>query len=539
MTTTGFDTMVATFITSWVGVIVLWCVLELFRAAMGYLRSRRAEQWQEQLRATPESMREGSELVTDPPGKYPWLVGVYSCDLANTKRQYLGSGIIVDSHFVIPEHVIVDVRRETVHVRTYDDKYHQVANWFVIETDLLAAPVVPGYKSGTVRPVAAPVFAKVVACRDASNSSMGVVKHEREIAPSRLSFTGSTTAGFSGSPYTNGIHILGMHMGGGGQGNYGVSASFVVASLRRQRRPESSELLAIRRALRSAKRSDVFVEPTLDDVRIEVNGQFWMIDRSEYDELLEDEQYLEYLLDVDVETQERVLRKNWSRRRDYYDEPDYVPEGNKVDPSFLGVGSHPPDSSGEASNTVTDCRDMCTAKTQNTLTSMEETISGLQEEVRKLKQVCESMRDMLSVQENNFESRMQMNLNSLKQALTEQIECSISNHRCQQIPSGTVTSTDSSGPSNPPAQQDSDNSENTQQSAVRWDGMDLDLQKYLEWKRSVNVYDPEFVHWRAEFLDKLGLNLEQRQALVKRVQHVGRRMRIKNRLQPPTPSNSS
>lgn len=432
------------------------------------------------------------------------------------------------------------MKRDSIYVRTFDDQYHNVTNWFVIETDLLASPVLPGYKSGKVKPVSAPVYAKVVANRDSSNSSMGIVKHERDIAPSRLSFTGSTTAGFSGSPYTNGINILGMHMGGGGQGNYGVSASFIVMALRSQRKPESSELLAIQRALRAAKRSDVFVEPTMDDVRIEVNGHFWMIDRSEYDQLLDDERYVDYLLDVDEETHDRILRRNWgARKRDYYDEPDFEPEGNKVEDSFLSKEKPPSDSGGPASTSATDCHNMSISQIQNTMISMQTAISGLREEVEKWRQVCESMLDMQQKQQSSLENRIEMNLTSLKQVLIEQIECSLSRHRCQVTETGTNTSTDSSGPSSQQAQPASASTGNTLQLAMHWDGMDLDLQNYLEWRRSVKVSDPEFVHWRREYLDSVGLTPEQQHALVKRVQNIGKRSNLKARRGPPMPSNSS
>lgn len=441
---------------------------------------------------------------------------MYYADPVKSVRTYLGSGVILDGHLITPEHVISDVPHDCVYIKTYDAVYHRVCGWFVIDTDLVAAPAMPGYKSASVRPVASPLHAKVVAARDQQNSSMGVVKHEREIAPSRLSYTGSTIVGFSGSPYTNGLHVLGIHMGGGGQGNYGVSASYVVAALRRQRKPESSELLAIQRALRSAKRSDVFVEPTLDDVRLEVNGHFWMISRDEYDELLDDDRYVSMLTDYDEEAQETVLRRNWAKRaRDYYDEPDFEPEGGREAASFLASSPQKDSELGALSMRI-DSQDILIQKIQDMQTSIQEAIIGLRDQQTKSSEAFACTLNIVQEQLSRCESQTQQKLSTLMQRLTSATPSCTDAPPVSTTQTGSPISTGSLELSTQKAQQALVNSETGQQSETRWDGMDSDITRFLEWRNSVNVFDPEYVNWRETFLTRdLGLTASQAKKVVK------------------------
>lgn len=518
--------------------ILFWVIRTILRR-----RERLAfEQAQEALLCMPESMRLGSDLVTDPPSRYEWLIGVYSVNTATNSKVFLASGIILNGHFVTCHHAIAEESKERLYVRTHDNQFHKVSTWVEAEADVVIARAAPGYKSAKVRPVSGPTHAKVISAKATQNSSFGVLKHEREMCGGRLSYSGSTLPGFSGSPYTNGQQVLGMHLGGGTQGNYGVSASLIIASMTRFVKPESSELLALMRSLRTAKRSDVFMDVGSEDVRVDVNGRFFVFDVEEFDQILEDERYLDFFLEEPVDDGPRRYRKNWKERQYYSDEPDYEPEGTKEEDGSFLEQTPPKDLPTGASNEDIVTLSTLMSQMESTRISMETAIAGLHAQQEQFQKAFTSMLEDAEKRLQCCENQMLTNVNSFEQRLTQLIECNPAPHCCQEVKALTSTSSPSSEPLIQKVAQDSVRSSPMRPLVMHWDGMDLDLQKYQEWRSSKDVSNPVFPAWREEFLTSLGLTTEQKKALIARFKNYRthyKHKHSKNTKAQPTTSSSS
>lgn len=521
--------------------IAFWVIKMLMR----WRENALFERAQEALLSMPESVRLGSDLVTDPPSNYEWLIGVYSVDEKKNTKTFLASGVIIHSHFLTCHHAIVESPKDSIYVRTHDNKFHKVTTWVEVETDVVAAPVAAGYKSAKVKPLSAPTHAKVIAAKESQNSSFGVLKHEREMCGGRVSYSGSTVSGFSGAPYTNGQQILGIHIGGGTQGNYGVSASLVYAALTRLRRPESSELIALERSLRMAKRSDVYLDVGQEEARVDVNGRFFYLDIDDFEKVLEDDRYLDYFMEGFDENGEMRYRRNWKQRQERYDEePEYVPEGTNEpagDASFLEQ-MPPQGSSTGASSADTDFQLTLMKQIQDMQISMEKAMSGHQTHLDELLKASMSMQENVEKRLLQCETQTQASLSSLEQRLSGLTELVQNVPPPSTTPTSANTSDPSSGPSTAPVPQASGSSRTTPPLVMHWDGMDSDLRKYQEWRSSRNVSHPDFATWREEFLTQLGLSREQKKALVNRFRNSresSRYKRAKIAKSQPTTSSSS
>lgn len=482
---------------------------------------------QRQLLSMPESMRLGSDLVTDPPSRYEWLFGVYSIDGEGNNKIFLASGVIINGFYVTCHHAIADENLSRLYVRTYDNKFHKVAVWAEVEADIVVAPVTHGYKSAKIRPLGSPTHAKIISAKSSQNSSFGVLKHEREMCGGRLSYSGSTVSGFSGSPYTNGQQILGIHLGGGTQGNYGVSASLIYAATTKMRKPESSELLALSRALRTAKRSEVYLDVGQDDVRVDVNGRFFYLTVEDFDEVLKEEEFLDHFLEEPVEDKPRYYRRNWKERKHLLEEPDYVPEGTREEEeSFLGL-TPLKDSPTGALKEVIDSLATITSTMESMKNSMDQATSGLRAQHGQLEIAFMSMQQNVEKRLRQCEDQATKRLISLESRLDSLTE----SNREPQVCQDPIPSTSSSKPSSerliPKVAQDSEISRNMQLLEMRWDGMESDIQKYAEWRSCNDSSRSDFVHLREAFLVSLGLTIEQKKALIARYQNLTRNSRRK------------
>lgn len=501
--------------------LLVFALLWVCKAVWMLYRWRVREREQANLRSMPESVRAGSDLVTVPPSTYQWLVGVYSVDAKSNKKTYLASGVIIDSKVITCLHAIAEVPKNTIMIRTWDDKYHSVGPWVEVEADLVAADPPQGYKSAKVRPLSTATHVTVICARPTQNSSYGVLTHEREICNGRLSYTGSTIAGFSGGAYFNGQQVVGLHLGGGSQGNYGISASLVCSRLRTLRKPESSEFLALARSLGSAKRSQVFTDYGYDEVRIEVNGRYFELDLDEFQQFLEESRYADLFFEEPESGEtERRPRKNW-KNRGWENEPDYVPEGALDEQAQAFLGQTPP----SASNAGASQRDIVShVETTNEIhamrTSMEETIAGLTQELKQLHEVCMSIQKQVNELQQPLSSQIETSVNSCQQHLMLQIESGFGSLRDMIASNSHDTSNPSSTPSTQQVQQASAPSNATPRLAMRWDGMDSDIQMFMEWRNSRNTSHPDYAHWREEYLTSLGLTPEQRKAIIQRCKNM-------------------
>nr|QJI53808.1 MAG: hypothetical protein 1 [Solemoviridae sp.] len=517
---------------------LLWVI----RAWCRRCERRAYEEAQEALLCMPESMRLGSDLVTDPPSRYEWLIGVYSVNTRTNNKVFLASGVILNGFFITCHHAIAEENHDNLYVRTHDNQFHKAPLWSEVEADIVAANAAPGYKSAKVRPLGSPTHAKVLSAKASQNSSFGVLKHERDMCGGRLSYTGSTVAGFSGSPYTNGQQVLGVHLGGGSQGNYGVSASLIYAATTKLRKPESSELMALTRALRTAKRSDVFLDVGQDDVRVDVNGRFFYLSVEEFDRITEEEEFLDHFLEEPLDEEgPRRYRKNWKERQRYSEEPDYEPEGTHEDEGeapFLGQ-TPPPVSDTGALSVVTDTLHTLTSTMESMRISMEAAIAGLQAQQELLQRAFMSTQSDVERQLQQCNSQMQTNLNMFEQRLTMLTTSHREGPSSQEIPTSTSISVPSSEPLTPRVAQASEPSRPMQPLVMHWDGMESDLQKYIEWRSSRDLSSPDFVIWREEFLTSLGLTTEQKKALISRFKNLKEHSRAKRNRKPLQLTTSS
>lgn len=119
-------------------------------------RNRRRERanWkknQDRLRSLPESLKEGSELTTDNPDKYPWLFGVYADN--GSKKSMVGSGFLIRGFAVTATHVVVEIPSDKLYIRMYDGVFIPAPSWHEFYADASCMMAPPGYRSGNVRPL--------------------------------------------------------------------------------------------------------------------------------------------------------------------------------------------------------------------------------------------------------------------------------------------------------------------------------------------------------------------------------------------------
>lgn len=496
----------------------------------------------------PESVREGSEFITAPPPRY--VLGLYLERLdANHKemREYIGTAWRYGDFIVTAAHVfhsLARVRisrdwesREQLFARTYDGDFVVLpadeGDWVELHTDIVAWQIPSGHSirskvsSARIGAVSAKAhYVQAWAGFDGANMSMGLLETVKE-AFGLLKYTGSTRAGFSGAPYVAGPHVLGMH-GGGGRMNYGYPAEFIKALLLRIKKPEDSTLAAIAKALSATTRRAevVWQKVTPDEYQLQVGGQYFMVDEEEWMDLLREERYERFFYeDEEVDGQLVRKRKVGKAYVAYEDEPEAVavdvepPFESDLEP-FLGAGSW----RRQVDPGTTHLEDHPAATTSRMDTSMRENIATPQPEPMQLMPHSEPMRNS---GERQREENADQLVSSLKESVSELhkgITSGLDNLRLEMTKALTDFSKMHSENLTRIAQQVLESSRPTPTSALRWDGMDSDLQKYIDWRRSVTASDPGFPRLRALFLaDTLGLTEEQSRALVRRYANIRRR----------------
>lgn len=485
------------------------------------------------LKHLPESMKEGSALVTVPLAMFPFVVGIFSVKKKRPeKREFKGTGIILDGYVITANHAIdavkpalddkLSVNEYDLYCRTHDNVYHLLDDWVQLHTDAIAFKAPPGYKSGKVETLVRPQHVQVVAAREQSNSSMGILQNKPDIAYGFVEYDGSTIAGFSGSPYTNGQKVLGMHLQGGTGGNFGYSASFLTTLLRRKMKPESSEWAAFERVLAQSTQDEIEWDRGLDETQVRVGGRYFLFENEEFDSYIEESDFMDWFYEeLKDPTPSRKYKFKIAKPKervihtDYYDEPGFVePEGG--DNSFLEVPAHQALSGQDLKKDI-DSLKLSIQSIQNMQTSMLKDLVGLQELGENWKQVSTSMQKLDQELQEIQSHQMQMRLSTLERNLTELIRSNTVDHQDSTTPSGTSASEQSSEPSTLKVVQDSDNSKTMQQLGKRWVGMESDFNKFKTWRCSVNVLDPEYVHLRRMFLESIGLEPWQSKTLINRM----------------------
>lgn len=492
---------------------------ELVRFILNHRARVRAVRKQIELSRLPESMRAGSDLVTVPLANFQFVVGLYSVRNKDAQdKVYLGTGTLLDGWLVTAGHVVETASGRQMYALTYDGVYHDLGQFNTIYTDLVMTRAPQGYRSAKVEVLHLASYAQLVAARGTANSSMGILKHDTQVAFGFCSYSGSSVQGFSGAPYTNGSKVLAIHLGGGSAGNFGYSASFVMAQIHVFKRPESSELEAMERALKTAKKDDVEWERGLDETRVRVGGRYFVLDNQQFDEWSDVNEFGEWFYEEEPESKSKRFKPKVKKARfDNFEEPDYEPEG--VEDPFLGSPPQTGSSSGALEKHIALLSENI-ASMQSSLTSQSQDTAGLKERLNKLDAVCGSMRNIESRLSESLSNLLTTSVNTLEQRLTESIKSVSVDRPCQEsLPSTSGLGT-SLPPLTPAAQPVSVSSASTQPSVTRWATMDSDLLMLLEWRNSVDRSSPSYPHWREEYMTGKGFSQEQKKALVQRLKNL-------------------
>lgn len=484
------------------------------------------------LRHLPESMKEGSSLVTVALSQFPYVVGIYAVKkIKPDKKEFKGTGMILDGYVLTANHVVDDVKpaldepgilhKYDIYARTFDGQFHLLGDWIQLHTDAIAFKAPQGYRSGKVETLSRPQHAQIIAAREQSNASMGIIRNKPDIAYGFVEYDGSTIAGFSGAPYTNGQKVLGMHLQGGSGGNFGYSASFLTTRLRKVVKPESSEWEAFERALAQAAHEEVEWERGLDETEVRVGGRYFLFDNEEFDTYIEESEFMDWFYEDYDDNQGKKHRfrktlKNAKReRREYLEEPDY--EGG--DDSFLGATAQL-DLAGLASKKDIDSLNTTMQSIQNSLTLMQKDMVGLQEACENLSKAFICTQKLERELKELREVQLPKNLSGLERNLTELIKSRSDGPQNSMSQSGTSALEQPSEPSTQPAAPVSEPSPNTQRSETHWDGMESDFEKFRMWRNSVKAYDPEYAEWRDLFLKSIGMEPWQSKILIGRLKNI-------------------
>lgn len=521
---------------------ILFLPLGAIMIAMVVMAVKFAKRWKrgQVVKHLPESMREGSELVTVPLSQVPFVVGIFVVKRTRPdKKEFRGSGTIMGGYVIIAKHEIDAVypvlddgkpSEYDVYCRTFDGKYHLLVNCIDVFTDAVAFKAPEGYKSGKIETCTRPQHAAIYSARENSNSSMGILKPDQDMAYGFLSYSGSTLAGFSGGPYTNGSKILGLHLGGGTAGNFGYSASFIMSKIKLISKVESSEWEAFERALSKCKKEDIEYYRGLDTTQVYVGGRFFEFENEEFDEYIEESEFLDWFFDSDPDTDEirfkpgssNVYTKNKRGHQQLRgDVRVYNPEGYEPaygENSFL-VTSPPQDTNGGDLRRDIDSLSMTISQIQSTLTSQEASINGLKEQVASYGDLSDSIRNIEERLKQSMEELLTKNMSGLEQALTKLIESNLENLRHSEKPTLISTIDQPSEPSTCKPVVASAPSKNTIPSVKRWDGMESHFAMLKTWRNSADWSSPDYGSTRDAYLKSLGLEPWQCQILVNRLQN--------------------
>lgn len=266
-----------------------------------------------------------------------------------------------------------------------------------------------------------------------------------------------------------------------------------------------------------------------------------MVDEDEWMDLLREERYERFFYEEEeVDGQLVRKRKVGKAYVKYEDEPEDAvdvepPFESDLEP-FLGAGSwrklvDPGIAHQENANAST---------TPNLATSIVESTNSPPQEPRQSVNPSGPTQGSERKQKDECEDQLVKSLKGFTTELQRGITSGLDSLRLEMTKALTDFSKMHSDNLTKIAQQVLESSRRTPTSVLRWDGMDSDLQKYIAWRCSVNVLDPDFPRLRALFLaDTLGLTEEQSRALVRRYANISKKRRPVVLHTQPRTSNSS
>lgn len=271
---------------------------------------------------TPESFKvDNPYLMFAPP---LWQVSI-AAEIEG-KMVLVGHASRVHNHLIANWHVLNVAPLDTLHIMVYrpGKEIHRVRadqlTWETLVEDIAYASLdkakihLPGVTNAKIAHVTNKVVAQIATDYPTANASNGLLERHPEVW-GMLRYEGSTRNGFSGATYFAGKQMYGVHTYGGAE-NQGYSASYIATLLKKA---ESSDYLALRDMMRHSDEWDYRWKRSgnPDEISIEYQGRFFVIEIEEFDELQE-----EYPLE-DYEGGRRRTRKRKSYASDYSSGQDY------------------------------------------------------------------------------------------------------------------------------------------------------------------------------------------------------------------------
>jgi hypothetical protein len=185
-----------------------------------------------------ESVRVNSTFKAVPRSRIPKVqAGIYSVDEKGKLVQYLGTVTRIDQWLLTAWHTVCDHETIAILSNAPEPIAHKfdVNKFEPIEGDLYGIRMEESMfsKLGLVKAKVAsldgPLVASITSSSKDPKISFGTLVHDAKLF-GYVIYHGSTEGGFSGAPYMTGNQIAGLHSGGG-QLNFGLSASYIQALL--------------------------------------------------------------------------------------------------------------------------------------------------------------------------------------------------------------------------------------------------------------------------------------------------------------------
>lgn len=228
-----------------------------------------------------ESVRNGSEQTALPVPKNQVMLG----EMTMGEFVAHGSGIRIKDWLVAPAHVlahaqrlVVKGRQHWVEIETDDPE--------VLDTDLCAIALTPKQWSTVGASVCSiaqttygpGTYVQVVGLE--GKGTTGVMRDDATVF-GRVTYDGTTVAGYSGSAYMAGPQLVGIHTNGGAV-NGGYSASYVLVLLNQldKEKPEDSDDWLRQQFKRGKKIRWDRKWGSPDEVRVQVDGRYAVVDRA-------------------------------------------------------------------------------------------------------------------------------------------------------------------------------------------------------------------------------------------------------------------
>lgn len=500
--------------------------------------------------------------------------------LSGNRKEFQGSGVRIGRWLVVPTHVINQKGLWIVYEgRTMAQVDFE--EWREIAPDMSALPMSSRFqdiKKAKVCPFIATPYVRVQAGMDAQNASYGMLKNGQSFG--QTVYTGSTRAGFSGAAYVDVERLYAIHQGGGVE-NYGMSAAYIEMRLKYlEKKPEDSELEAIKNSFRRLRNPDDWSFVTAgnpDEYEIRVGGKYWIIDQEMLDDIYDDEFLQDYF---QYEDGERVTRRRPRSRKNrahyepesataleigqiretvreelkvafssHYDkvveetdrivfdriqqlvEEGYVgkkPEcADDDEPAFLGVASS---ASSEETPHIERLREDISSMHSTMQSQIQGCMDGLNTLQEQSKTHLQTTSDIVNKLLASCVRQLNENLMSALEQQLKPIQFHLDNLQTQQTQHMTSTSEKFSQLLTQKAPPASGGLMNTQPSATRLALMDSVLQTYREWRTLNKPSSPDFLSLREEFLKETGLSIQEQASVVKRYTNWWKRVGSKQML---------